>query len=313
MRLSCRGGDPMSTQNIWLYRYSILLAACTLLLLAAGASVTTNEAGLSVPDWPLSYGKLMPEMVGGVFYEHGHRMIATAVGALTVVLAVWLWRSDSRRWVKILGWAMLAAVIVQGVLGGVTVLLLLPKAVSISHACLAQAFLTATMLMALFHSPGWRQGPEPVPDEGTPSLRTMAAALPAAVFVQIFLGAAYRHRALELMPHVVGAIVVSFLLLLVAVLALQQYPSHQALRRSATALIVVTFVQVVLGIAAYLSRISLVEGAAPGTVLVWLTMLHLALGAVTLGVSAIFSALVFRHVSPQQAVTAAGDAAGRTI
>ena len=78
--------------NIWLHRFSVLLAICTLLLVAAGASVTSKEAGLSVPDWPLSYGKVMPPMQGGVLFEHGHRMIATTVGFLTVVFAIWVWR-----------------------------------------------------------------------------------------------------------------------------------------------------------------------------------------------------------------------------
>ena len=145
-----------------LHRFSIFLAICTLFLVAAGASVTSNQAGLSVPDWPLSYGQVMPEMKGGVFFEHGHRMIASAVGFLTIILAIWLWRFENGRWMRSLGWAALAAVIAQGVFGGMTVLFLLPKAVSISHACLAQVFFATTVAIALFTSPGWRRGPVPV-------------------------------------------------------------------------------------------------------------------------------------------------------
>src|SRR5438132_10233457 len=120
-------------QTPWLHRYAILVAVCTLLLVVAGASVTSKEAGLSVPDWPLSYGQVMPQMTGGVFFEHGHRMIATTVGMLTIVLTVWLWRVEPRAWMKKLGLVSLGAVILQGVLGGLTVLLLLPPPVSISH------------------------------------------------------------------------------------------------------------------------------------------------------------------------------------
>ena len=87
-------------ENAGLHRYTIVLAVCTLLLVVAGASVTSNDAGLSVPDWPLSYGRLMPPMTGGIFYEHGHRMVATTVGFLTIVLAVWLWRVERRAWMK---------------------------------------------------------------------------------------------------------------------------------------------------------------------------------------------------------------------
>ncbi|MSV30846.1 MAG: hypothetical protein EXQ52_19180, partial [Bryobacterales bacterium] len=138
--------------NVWLHRYSVLLAVCTLLLVVAGGLVTSNDAGLSVPDWPLSYGKLMPVMEGGIFYEHGHRMVATTVGFLTIILAVWIWRVESRPWMRHLGFAALAAVIAQGLLGGMTVIFMLPKPVSISHACLAQLFFSTTVSIALFTS-----------------------------------------------------------------------------------------------------------------------------------------------------------------
>ena len=98
---------------MWLHRFAVLLAICTLFLVVAGASVTSNNAGLSVPDWPLSYGKVMPDMVGGVFYEHGHRMIATLVGMLTIGLAVWLQRTEERRWMRRLGWAALGLVVLS--------------------------------------------------------------------------------------------------------------------------------------------------------------------------------------------------------
>src|SRR3954462_8442166 len=117
--------------NVWLHRYTVVVAICTFFLVVAGGLVTSNEAGLSVPDWPLSYGKLMPPMEGGIFFEHGHRMVATTVGLLTVMLAIWLWRSDQRRWMRRLGLAARATVIAQGLLCGMTVIFMLPKPVSI--------------------------------------------------------------------------------------------------------------------------------------------------------------------------------------
>src|ERR1700681_3609317 len=123
-------------ENPWLHRYSILLAVCTLLLLVAGALVTSREAGLSVPDWPLSYGQVMPPMIGGVAFEHGHRMVATSVGLLTIGLLVWILRADRRTWMRKLGWVSLAWVSVVGLLGGLTVKLLTPPPVSITHTCL---------------------------------------------------------------------------------------------------------------------------------------------------------------------------------
>ena len=127
-------------------------------LVVAGGLVTSRDAGLSVPDWPLSYGKLMPPMEGGILYEHGHRMVATTVGLLTIVSMIWLFRAESRKWLR--GWAVVAlvAVIVQGVLGGLTVLFLLPWWISTSHACLAQLFFSTTVAIALFTSDWWLRG-----------------------------------------------------------------------------------------------------------------------------------------------------------
>ena len=125
--------------HLWLHRYAVALAVCTLFLVVAGASVTSKQAGLSVPDWPLSYGQVMPQMTGGVLFEHGHRMVATFVGLLTIGLAIWLGRAEQRAWMRKLGWIALGAVIVQGLLGGLTVLLLLPPDLSLSSPRLSMA------------------------------------------------------------------------------------------------------------------------------------------------------------------------------
>src|SRR5579864_6583268 len=137
--------------NPWLHRYATFVAFCTFLLIIAGALVTGHDAGLSVPDWPTSFGTFrMPRMVGGVKYEHGHRMIAGTVGLLTIFLALWLWRSDERRWVRRLGGLAVLTVIAQAVLGGITVLFFLPAPVSVAHACLAQLFFSIMVSLALF-------------------------------------------------------------------------------------------------------------------------------------------------------------------
>src|SRR5579883_3337217 len=187
----------------WLHRYATILAVCTLLLVVAGASVTSNQAGLSVPDWPLSYGQVMPQMTGGVLFEHGHRMVATFVGLLTIGLALWLTKSEDRAWMRKLGWICLGAVILQGVLGGLTVLLLLPPAVSVSHACLAQLFFSTTVAIAVFTSKSWTEGPDMVQDYGTPSLRALSVVLPTLLLAQVALGAAFRHGAMTVMAHVI--------------------------------------------------------------------------------------------------------------
>jgi heme a synthase len=276
-----------------LHRFSIVLAIATLFLVVAGASVTSKEAGLSVPDWPLSYGQVMPQMTGGVFFEHGHRMVATTVGMLTVVLAIWVWRVEKRSWMRKLGFVSLAAVIVQGVLGGLTVLLLLPPPVSISHACLAQLFFSTTVAIAMFTSRRWLAGAAPVEDQGWPSLRSMAIAVPVLVLIQVGLGAAFRHRALGLMPHLIGAMVVSLAIMLICMFVMQQFPTHASLRRSAVVLLSVTGAQVFLGLFAYLTRARAVEDPLA---MVIVTVAHVATGALTLASSIALSIQILRNV-----------------
>src|SRR5689334_21020703 len=146
-----------------LHRFAKFVAGCTVLLVLAGSLVTSTDSGLSVPDWPTTYGWNMftfplSKMVGGIRYEHGHRLIASTVGFLTIILAVWLWRTESRRWVRWLGVAALGAIVLQGILGGVTVLFFLPPAVSSAHAGLAEIFFCIIVSIALFTSPGWKAG-----------------------------------------------------------------------------------------------------------------------------------------------------------
>jgi cytochrome c oxidase assembly protein subunit 15 len=280
----------------WLHRYTLLWSFCTLFLVVAGGLVTSNDAGLSVPDWPLSYGKLMPPMEGNIFYEHGHRMVATTVGLLTIVMVIWLMRAERPRWLRNLGWTALAAVVAQGVLGGMTVIFMLPKPVSIGHACLAQLFFSTTAAMALFTSRSWARGPELVDDPGAPPLYWLALAVAACVFLQLALGASARHHALGILPHVIGALVATGMVLWLTVRVLMRHAGHHALRRSALALLSITFLQVFLGLAAYMSRLATVDAPQPMPVMVGFTVAHVATGALTLAASIILAIQIFRHV-----------------
>ena len=136
----------------WLRRFTTFVAGSTLFLIFAGAMVTSTGSGLAVPDWPLSYGMVFPPMVGGIFFEHGHRMIAATVGFLTVIQAIWLQARARKRYLRLLGWTAVGAVIAQGVLGGLTVLFLLPPAISIAHAGLAEIFLCLNVSIAFLAS-----------------------------------------------------------------------------------------------------------------------------------------------------------------
>lgn len=182
-----------------LHLFACFTATCTFFLIIAGGLVTSTGSGLSVPDWPNTYGYFMfayplDQMVGGIFYEHSHRMIASFVGFLTVILAIWLWRSESRRWVRNLGWIALASVIIQGILGGLTVRFMLPTPISVSHATLAQSFFCLIASLALFTSKWWRTD-QPIVRErsGRVAFPLLAFLATAAVMVQLILGAIMRH------------------------------------------------------------------------------------------------------------------------
>src|ERR1700690_2882838 len=201
--------------NQGLHRFAIFTASVTLLLIVAGALVTSNDAGLSVPDWPTTFGYFykMPHMVGGVKYEHGHRMVAEFVGLLTIILTVWIWQADQPRWLRILGLVALATVIVQGILGGLTVKLLLPPPVSSAHAAVAQTFFCIAVVIALFTGRRWvEEHPRTELDQRRPARFTLTVLSIFVLYVQLILGAMFRHHGLSWWPHVVNAAVVAVVL-----------------------------------------------------------------------------------------------------
>lgn len=178
-------------ENRGIHRFAVATAVGTFLLLIAGGLVTSTGSGLAVPDWPLSYGMLFPPMVGGIFYEHGHRMIAGIVALMTVGLALWMGRRGVRSQIQRLAWIAVGAVLLQALLGGLTVLLLLPTAISMGHFALASAFFCVVVSIALFTSPGWEQMPRRPTSCGT--LQTLSGAAVVFVYAQMLLGAWVRH------------------------------------------------------------------------------------------------------------------------
>jgi cytochrome c oxidase assembly protein subunit 15 len=182
---------------IWHHRFVKLVTVFTVLLIAAGGMVTSTDSGLSVPDWPTTYGWNMftfplSKWVGGIRYEHSHRLIASTVGFLTIIMAGWTWWVEPRRWVRRLAFAALGAVILQGLLGGLTVLFFLPAPISIGHAALAQVFFCITLTLAVVTSPRWKKtgAVSPVDD---PMLRRVAAITTLLIYTQILVGATMRH------------------------------------------------------------------------------------------------------------------------
>jgi cytochrome c oxidase assembly protein subunit 15 len=289
---------------VWLRRYTKLVAAATLFLIFAGAMVTSTGSGLAVPDWPLSYGMVMPPMIGGIFYEHGHRMIAATVGLLTVIQAIWLQLREPKRFTRILGWCSVGAVIAQGVLGGVTVLLLLPHSVSIAHAGLAEIFFCLNASIAFFASNWFRMSRSLEKGDAPIGLTTL---LVLVAYAQILIGATMRHLGAglaipdfplsfgRLVPHFtsleiavnfahrVGGVCVAALVIYLAI-RLRRFESLHPLRQLSNLLVTVVLIQIALG--GYVVW----SGKQPV-----ITSVHVMTGAATLGLSLI-TALTARTI-----------------
>ncbi len=253
-----------------------------------------------MPDWPTSFGSLykIPKLVGGVKFEHTHRMIAQGAGLLTIILAVWMWRAEKRRWLRFLALAAIGTVIAQGVLGGLTVLFYLPPAISSAHAALAQTFFCIAVAMALFTGQKWvEEQPRVEFDQRRPSLFTLTLLSIFVLYVQLILGAMFRHHGLSWWPHVVHAAVVSFVLAWTAVRALTVYPNVEAVRRPAVLMLSLVIAQLCLGFTAFLTRVSWGRDAVqPELPMVISTVSHVAVGALLLATTVILAIQVWRYV-----------------
>ena len=266
----------------------------------AGALVTSNDAGLSVPDWPTTFHSLykMPKMVGGVKFEHGHRMVAEFVGLLTIVLAIWTWRVEKRRWMKALGVAALGTVIAQGILGGLTVLFFLPAPISSAHAAVGQTFFCIAVAIAMFTGRSWvKEQPRVEFDTRRPSLITLSMLSIFVLYVQLLLGAMFRHHGMSWWPHVLHAIVVVIVLTWTAVRALSVYSHIDEVKKPAITMLSLLIGQLCLGFLAFLTRVAWGHDAAqPELPMVMSTVAHVAVGALLLATTVILAIQVWRHV-----------------
>jgi len=273
--------------NRGLNRFAIIVACATFFLIIAGALVTSNDAGLATPDWPLSNGQVFPKMVGNLFWEHGHRMVATTVGILTIVLLIYILRKEKRSWVRKLGVFALLAVIAQGLLGGLTVKLMLPLAVSSAHATLAQLFFCTTVSLAVFTSRSWIEARPIEEEKGTLPLRYLCTAALVTIFLQLIIGATLRHSAtwdrqlpVELvLTHIGGALAVTIALGSASLAVLRRHKDEKFLTRPALIALLLLVVQLSLGIAAYVTRLASPNDPQPLNPMISITVAHVACGA----------------------------------
>jgi heme a synthase len=303
-----------ATRSEWLHRFAVATSATTFFLIFVGGLVKSHEAGLSVPDWPNTYGEFMltfpySKWVGNIFYEHSHRLVATLVGFLLTVQAIWLQRSEKRKWVKRLGWFALVGVIVQGILGGLTVIYLLPTAISSSHAGLAQTVFCLTLSIALVTSRHWHDDTIRLRERSETSLRTLTVLTVGMIFLQLMMGAVMRHEEAglaiptfplapngSLLPdftsfgvainfaHRIGAIFVAVFVFMTVRLVIKHYSEMRSLVKPAKLAVVILLAQIALGIIAVLTE----KAVTP-------TTLHVSGGAALLGTMLVI-AIRARHL-----------------
>lgn len=281
------------------HRVAVFIAFVTFLVIIAGALVTSEDAGLSVPDWPTSYGHFLrlPPWIGGIVYEHSHRMIAAFTGFCTIVIAVWTWFVDRRRWMKYLALGALATIIAQGVLGGITVLRFLPPAISTAHAAVGQTFFCIAVAIALCTGRGWIEDtPRPLADHCHPKLLVLCWYSIAILYVQLIFGGMFRHHGMSWAPHVINALSVALILTWTAVRAITQFSRVDSVRRPAVILLFLLVIQLFLGFAAFFTRVVHVPGISPAdSYMVISTVAHVAVGALLLAITVVLTLQTWRH------------------
>ena len=331
LALSRPGAEPAAPVSAAIHRFATVLACLVVLLIAAGALVKSKEAGLSVPDWPLSYGGFNPPhwwRIETVRAEHGHRMFAGTIALLTTLLAILLQRKERRAWVRRLGWSAVGAVLAQAILGGVTVLLFLPPAVSIAHAGLAELFLCLVTALAVVTARSFWAAPEGMVSAetgGVEALAKLAGVTTAMIYVQILLGAVMRHNGAglaipdfplafgRLVPprfdfkigihyaHRLGALTVAILVLWTAARVLSRFRAERTLALPALGMVGLVAVQITLGALVVLTR----KAVLPNTV-------HVATGASLLATSLVLS-LYSRRLARAAAALPAADSASAPL
>ena len=305
----------------WLHRIARATAGATFLLIVIGGIVTSTESGLAVPDWPTTFGYNMflyplSEMVGGILYEHSHRLMGSLVGLLTVGLFVFLLVRDSRKWLKWLGLAALVAVIVQGVLGGLRVTQINLN-FAIVHACLAQAFFALLCGIAWFTSRDWWQdfrtvsfdsqaAPKSEPlIESAQKLRRLSLITTCLIYVQLIFGAILRHTGSRLDAHLLFAFLVVLHIFLLARRVLSMSSDAQRIGQSIPMLLLgLLAIQLLLGTGAFFAKFTAFGETFATGLTVTITTAHVAVGALMLVSSFVLTLKIYRFTDASVVVRA---------
>ena len=294
------GMKQHASYSPWLHRMARFTAGATFLLIVIGGIVTSTESGLAVPDWPTTFGYNMflyplSEMVGGILYEHSHRLMGSLVGLLTVGLFIFLLVRDSRKWLKWLGFAALVAVIVQGVLGGLRVTQI-NRNFAIVHACLAQAFFALLCGIAWFTSRDWQQDTAEPVIEAAQKLRRLSLITTCLIYVQLIFGAILRHTGSRLDAHLLFAFLVALHIFLLARRVLEMNVDTQRIGQSMAVLLLgLLAIQLMLGTGAFFAKLTAFGETFATALTVAITTAHVAVGALMLVSSLVLTLKIFNY------------------
>jgi heme a synthase len=291
-----------STYNPAVHTFAVFVVCWTVLLFIAGALVTSRDAALSVPSWP---GPVMPLMVGGVFYEHSHRMIAGGLGIFTLILAILVWLKEKRLWLRWFSAIAVGGVVVQAILGGQVVLQLLHYWLPVIHASFAQMVFAAVLGIAVFTSKWWVSEQPQLDDSGAPSIQFLAILNAVVIYLQVILGAGFRHKEIPIWPHIVGALIVLGVVTWTAVTLRKRFGQSRELSKARIFLHAIFGTQFLLGFAAYWSRMSTVDAPQPMPVMVWLTVIHTVVGAILFAFSVLIVLICYRLIPASREVAEA--------
>jgi heme a synthase len=319
-----KGVESNWKPNLGLHWFAILVACLTVVLLVAGALVTSNEAGDSVPDWPLSFGRWLihPDyFTGNIRYEYSHRFVAGVVGFATFLLALWAWFTERRGWMRRVALIAFAGVVIQAVIGGVRVHFPTYKPlIAIPHALIAQSFFGLLVGIAVFTGRGWFERREVGTDRESPRVRTLVTITVAAVLSQLVFGAGFRHQAFGIIPHVAGAVAVTLMIAWTALTILKRHGDDRYLSRPARVALLLVLLQVSLGVLAYIARmesagnsvntvgmffdsmtlgpLASMNDIQPREPMISLTAAHLAVGALTLATMIVLALRCYQSLRP---------------
>jgi heme a synthase len=295
------------TYNAVVHRFAIFTVCWTVLLFVAGALVTSKDAALSVTDWPKSHGTWVPALSmlqGGDLFEFSHRVVAGGLGLLTIALAVVLWVKEKRPWLRWLGLIAILGVAVQAILGGQVVIRLLHYWLPVIHACFAQIVFGAVLGIAVFTSKWWISDQPQLEDNGTPSIHFLAILNAAVIYLQVILGAGFRHKEIPIWPHMAGAMLVLGMVIWTALTLRKRFAQSRELSKARILLHTIFGTQFLLGLGAYWSRLTTADAPQPMPVMVTLTVIHTVVGAILFAFSVLVVLMCYRLIPRRRELAA---------